>query len=60
MERLADKYLRWVLEVDRKTQEYMVREEPQREMIRGRAGARAWGFKKRIEEGKGSEIASKC
>ncbi|KMQ91571.1 hypothetical protein RF55_8544 [Lasius niger] len=34
-----------------------VREELQRDKLRGRAGKKAWGFEKRLEEGRGSEIA---
>ncbi|KMQ90926.1 hypothetical protein RF55_9258, partial [Lasius niger] len=36
---------------------YMVREELQSDKLRGRAGKRAWGFEKRLEEGRRSEIA---
>jgi len=53
MEKLEERYLRWVLDVDRGTPGYLVREELQREKLRGRAGRRAWGFEKRLEEGKG-------
>lgn len=41
IEKLEEKYLRWVLGVDSKTPEYMVREELQRDKLRGRAGRRA-------------------
>jgi len=36
---------------------YLVREKIQREMIRSRAGRRAWDMKRRLKEGKGSELA---
>lgn len=39
---------------------YMVREELQRDKMRGRAEGRAWGYEKRLSEGKGSELARKC
>jgi len=39
---------------------YMVREELQREMLRERAGIRAWGFEERLERGEGSRIARLC
>ncbi|KMQ84472.1 hypothetical protein RF55_17685 [Lasius niger] len=39
---------------------YMIREELQKDKLRGRAGKRAWGFEKRLEEGRGSEIAKRC
>lgn len=38
----------------------MVRKELQREKLRVRADKRTWGFKKRLEEGRGSSIARKC
>lgn len=60
VERLEERYLRWVLGVDRRTPGYLVREELQREKIKERAGRRAWGFKKRLEEGKGGELARRC
>ena len=41
-----------VMEVERDTSGYM-REEVERDKLRGRAGLRAWKFEKRIEEGRG-------
>lgn len=41
LERLEERYLRWVLEVDGRIPDYMVREELQKEKLRGRAGRRA-------------------
>lgn len=38
----------------------MVREELQREKLRGRMGRRAWGYERRLEEGKGNELARYC
>lgn len=55
IEKLGVRYMRWVLGVDRKTPEYMIRKEIQRE----KAG-RAWEFEKSLEDGKGSELARKC
>lgn len=46
--------------MDGKTPGYLVREEVQREKLRGRAGRKAWGFKRRLEEGKGSKWARRC
>ncbi|XP_024868799.1 calcium-binding and coiled-coil domain-containing protein 2-like [Temnothorax curvispinosus] len=60
MERLEERYLRWVLGVDRRTPGYLVREELQREKLRGRAGRRVWKFGRRLEEGGGSELARRC
>ncbi|KAL6418655.1 hypothetical protein ACFW04_011931 [Cataglyphis niger] len=59
LERLQERYLRWVLGVKWGTPGYMVKE-LQREKLRGRAGRRAWGFEKRLEEGRGSGIAKRC
>lgn len=39
---------------------YMVREEVQRENLKGRAGRRAWGYERRLGEGKGAELARRC
>lgn len=59
IERIEERYLRWILGMDNKTPEYMVREELQRDKIKGRAGTRKWGFERRMEEGKESELARK-
>ncbi|XP_067203031.1 uncharacterized protein [Linepithema humile] len=60
MKKLEERYLKWVLGVDGRTPGYMVREELKREKLRGRAGKRAWEFERRLEEGKGSDLAKKC
>jgi len=60
MEKLEERYLRWVFVLDRRTPGYLVREEIKREKLRERAGKRAWGFEKRLEEGKGSKLARIC
>lgn len=44
MERMEEKYLRWILEVEGRTLWYLVREELQRYKLRGTAGRRAWRF----------------
>lgn len=38
----------------------MVRNEVEREKMRGRASKRAWKFERKLKEGKGGEIAKKC
>jgi len=48
IERIEERYLRWVLGVDTRTPGYMVREELQREKMRGRMGRRAAGFERRL------------
>jgi hypothetical protein len=60
MERLEERYLRWVFGLDSKTPGYIVREEIKRNKLRERAGRRAWGFEKRLEEGKGSVLTRIC
>lgn len=52
VEKLEERYLRWLLGVGPRTPGYMVREELQREKFRGRAERRAWGYERRLEEGK--------
>lgn len=60
MEKLEERYLKWVLEVEWNTLGYMVREELQRIKLKRRGGRRAWGYEKRLEEGRGSELARRC
>lgn len=57
VERVHEKYLRWLLGVSRMTPGYMVREELQREKLRTRAGRKAWRMEERLAEGRGSELA---
>src|SRR5580765_890313 len=60
IEGVHERYMKWTLGLNWRTPGYMVREEIGREMMRGRAGKRAWNFEKRLEEGKGGEKAKKC
>lgn len=60
IERLQNRFLKWVLGVDRYTPRYMVREEMQREKLGGRAGMRAWMYEKKLEEEKEGELAREC
>ncbi|KYN22664.1 hypothetical protein ALC57_04934 [Trachymyrmex cornetzi] len=60
VESLQDRYIKWVLGVDRGTPGYMVREEIQREKMRVRAGKRAWAFEERLRVGRGGELARLC
>lgn len=59
-ESLNKRYLKWVIEVKRRTLGYMLREEMQRDKLKGRAGMRAAGFERKLKEGKGSGLARKC
>ncbi|KYN21992.1 hypothetical protein ALC57_05622 [Trachymyrmex cornetzi] len=47
--RLQERYLKWVLGIERGTPGYLVREELQREKLRVRAGKRAWAFEERLK-----------
>lgn len=38
----------------------MIKEELQRDKLRRRAGGWAWGYKKRLSEERGSDLAKKC
>lgn len=51
--------MRWLLGVDRRTPRYMVREELQRERLRERVGKGAWEFERRLEGGRGNDLARK-
>jgi len=60
MERMQERYLRWMMGVGWRVPGYMIKEELQRDKLRGRAGRRAWGFEERLAEGRGSELARRC
>lgn len=60
IERVQERYLKWMIGVERCTPGYLVREELQREKLRSRAGMKAWGYEKKLEEGKGGELARRC
>jgi len=60
IERMQERYLRWMMGVSWRTPGYMIREELQRDKLRVRAGRRAWGFEERLAEGRGSELARRC
>lgn len=60
MERVEERYLRWVMGVDGITPGYLIREKLQREKIRSRASRKAWGYERRLKKGKGGELARLC
>lgn len=60
IERVQERYVRWMLRVSRQTPGYLVREELQREKMRGRTGMRAWGYERKLRKGKGGELARLC
>ncbi|KYN27961.1 hypothetical protein ALC57_02628 [Trachymyrmex cornetzi] len=55
VESLQERYLRWMLGVERRTPGYLVREELQREKLRAKTGKRAWAFEERLRRGVGVE-----
>jgi len=60
IESLHERYLRWIMNVEWRTPGYMVREELQRELLRGRAGLRAVGYEERVKRGEGGKIVRRC
>lgn len=60
MEKIHERFLRWVLGVEGFTPGYLVREELQREKLQGRAERRAWGYERKLEDGRGGELAILC
>lgn len=57
MERLGNRYLGWLLGVEKRTLGYLVKKKVQREKLRERAGKEAWEFEKRLEEERRRELA---
>jgi hypothetical protein len=60
VERVQEKYLRWVLGVDRETAGYIVREECKRSKLRLKAGKRAAKFEDRMGEREECRILTEC
>lgn len=60
IEKLEERYMRWVLGLKRRTPRYLIREEIKRGKLRERVRKRAWGFEERLKEGKGSELTRLC
>jgi hypothetical protein len=60
VERVQEKYLRWVLGVDRETPGYIVREECKRSKLRGKAGKRAAKFEDRMGGREECRILTEC
>jgi len=57
IERVQERYMRWLMGVGWRVPGYLIREELQREKLRVRAGRRAWRMEERLAEGKGSGMA---
>lgn len=57
VEKVHERFLTWILEVERKTPGYILRKEMQRKckgnanLIRSKAGRRAYEFEERLDEG---------
>lgn len=60
IEMVHERYIKWTMGLDRRIPGYMVSEEAGREMMRERAGKMAWRLERKLEEGKGGEVARKC
>jgi hypothetical protein len=60
VERVQEKYLRWVLGVDRETPGYIVREECKRSKLRVKAGKRAAKFEDRMGGREECRVLSEC
>lgn len=60
IEMIQDRYLRWLMGVERHVPGYLLREELQRDKLRGRVGMRAWKYERKLEEGRGGELARAC
>lgn len=60
MEKVQEKYGRWVLRIEWEALGYMVREELKWDKLIIRAAKRAWDFEERLREGKGSGWARRC
>lgn len=59
MERLEERYLKWVLGVEGKIPGYL-REELQRGQLRVRTGMKIRGYEKRLKQERESELARRC
>lgn len=55
-----ERYLKWVIVVDRRTPGYIIREKLQREKLRKKAGIRALRYDERLREVKGNKLARRC
>jgi hypothetical protein len=57
---VQEKYLRWVLEVDRETPGYTVREKCKRKRLRVKAGKRTTKFEDKIDGREECRILTEC
>lgn len=59
MEKSQNRFLKWVLGVERYSLEYTVKEELGRALLKGRAGMRAC-CERKLERGGGGELVREC
>lgn len=60
VERLQERYIRWMLGVDGRTPGYMMREESKREKMRTKMGSRTVRYEERLKKGGEGKWARKC
>ncbi|KYN00246.1 hypothetical protein ALC62_08992 [Cyphomyrmex costatus] len=60
VEAIQEKYLKWILGLERVTPGYIAREELKRNKLRVEMGWRAGRFEEKLEKGKGGEIGMMC
>jgi len=60
LERIHERFLRWVLGVAGRTTGYMVKEELQKKRLRNRAGKRALDYEEKLRGGGGNIWAQWC
>lgn len=60
MERLQERYLRWVLGVKRNTLRYIVTEELDRDKLKVKARMRTWKYDRKLEESRSGKLARVC
>lgn len=60
VERIQERFLKWILDLKGRTPGYLVTEEMQRGKLRERTGERAGRFEERLLRGEGSELARLC
>lgn len=60
IERVQERYIRWILEIDERTPGYMIREETKRKKMKTRIRRRAIVFEKKLEKRRGTLWARRC
>lgn len=60
IEKLEERHLKWILNVDCRTPGYMIREELQRKELKRKTGISTSKYKEKLREGKGNKITRRC